>query len=91
MMYNAATAQVASQQGAYLGRLFSKGFRMKGGSPMLPPAKLSLQTEGAVSIGVTDAEGSKAEFASEKYNIGKLGLKKVGNVCLCNRCAPSTW
>ena len=47
------------------------------GSPVLPPAKLSLQAEGTASNGGTDDEESKTEFASEKYNIGKLGLKKV--------------
>lgn len=60
------------------------------GSPVLPPAKLSLQAEGTTSNGGTDDEESKTEFASEKYNIGKLGLKKVGSGCLCNQSSPST-
>ena len=55
-----ATAQVASQQGAYLGRLFSKGFDMSTPAP-LPPAKFSIESD----------EG----FASEKYNVGALGVR----------------
>jgi NADH dehydrogenase FAD-containing subunit len=56
-----ATAQVASQQGAYLGRLFSKGFDMSVASPV-PPTKSSF-------VGIEPA------YASEKYGIGSLAVK----------------
>jgi len=59
-----ATAQVASQQGAYLGRLFSKGFNMATVAP-LPPVKVATGT------------GDESDFASEKYNLGNLGLREV--------------
>lgn len=56
-----ATAQVASQQGAYLGRLFSKGFDMSVASPV-PPTKSRF-------VGIEPA------YASEKYDIGSLAVK----------------
>lgn len=57
-----ATAQVASQQGAYLGRLFSKGFDMAQQSPMPPTKFVNLENESV--------------FASEKLNIGSLAFKE---------------
>ena len=49
------------------------------GSPGLPPAKTSDKQEEKTSSsnGSIDSEGTKTEFASEKYNLGTLGLKKV--------------
>ena len=59
-----ATAQVASQQGAYLGRLFSKGFNMNA----RVPGKVAVGS----AEGVWGADSGAEVYASEKYNLGKL-------------------
>lgn len=74
-----ATAQVASQQGAYLGRLFSKGYKMKD-IINKPPIKISLIESTDPYLNATLSSNNKpdnkitTEFASEKYNIGKIGV-----------------
>lgn len=63
-----ATAQVASQQGSYLGRLFSKGFDMKVSAP-LPPLKLIKDKDS------DNYEHQDIKFASETLKFGSLGTK----------------
>lgn len=57
-----ATAQVASQQGSYLGRLFTKGYDMSKPGP-LPPSK----------AGGGDPQ---VAFLSETINVGNLGVRR---------------
>lgn len=56
------TAQVASQQGSYLGRLFSKGFELNGKDNNVPPSR-ALQ--------------DSSIYASEQIQVGQLGVSKV--------------
>ena len=56
------TAQVASQQGSYLGRLFSKGFELNGKDYKVPPTR-SLQ--------------DSSLSASEQIQLGQLGVSKI--------------
>ncbi len=59
-----ATAQVASQQGSYLGRLFSKGFDMS--APVNVPPSRTI---------ITDNDSGEQYIApSERFNIGQLGV-----------------
>lgn len=68
-----STAQVASQEGAYLGRLFSKGYFMKVPAK-LPPLKKIVE------------ESDDANYFSELVNVGNLAVT-VENIdkvrCLC--------
>ena len=57
-----ATAQVASQQGSYLGRLFTKGYDMSQPGP-LPPSK-------------ADGADPQVAFLSETINVGNLGVRR---------------
>ena len=63
-----ATAQVASQGGSYLGRLFSKGFDMKG-TPGLPPSKRLANSEEN-----TPVDKAQSSYISESMKLGSLGL-----------------
>jgi len=58
-----ATAQVASQQGAYLGRLFTMGYRMEGPVPLR-----------ILSNDSSQSFSDFAPFPSEVVKIGTLGL-----------------
>lgn len=61
-----ATAQVASQQGAYLGRMFSKGFNMKAPFPS-PPARRLLYSD-------NDHDPSQEiRYFSDRFKLGQLG------------------
>ena len=60
-----ATAQVASQQGSYLGRLFSKGFKSR--NNIEPPSRKIIPSF------------EEPFFASEKTNIGQLGIADEEN------------
>ena len=62
-----ATAQVASQQGSYLGRLFSKGFIFR--SEQIP-----LKSSNSLN------EIVQNEYLSEKVNIGSLGVKSESGI-----------
>lgn len=73
-----ATAQVASQQGSYLGRVFSKGYDMS--APVnVPPSRRVLVTVG----GGEEEAGSRGDLSqvspsramSEKLGVGQLGVK----------------
>lgn len=73
-----ATAQVASQQGSYLGRLFSKGFDMS--APMTaPPSRRMGGTVEARPFGTTASDEvvaiSPSKAMSEKLGVGQLGVK----------------
>jgi NADH dehydrogenase FAD-containing subunit len=76
-----ATAQVASQQGSYLGRLFSKGFATVGseGSGMASPEESDDSPTGPTPplrvLAVDESEADK--FASETLPFGKLGVAKA--------------
>lgn len=75
-----ATAQVASQQGAYLGRLLSKGYRLGSYSATEPPYKIIVKPaeESAESTSsTTDSSSNTIDkttvFPSEKLGFGRLG------------------
>jgi NADH dehydrogenase FAD-containing subunit len=55
-----ATAQVASQQGAYLGRLFSKGYNLRA-------AQIPFKVNGVTDVNVSP---------SERLNLGELGIRR---------------
>lgn len=63
-----ATAQVASQEGAYLGRLFSKNYDMK--QPHLSPPSKSVDTARSVD------NSDQKVYMSEKLKVGSLGVKE---------------
>jgi len=65
-----ATAQVASQQGAYLGRLFSRGYSMTG----LAPTRL-LTNNTAPSV-LSQIE--PVSFATDRTRLGTIGLPVEG-------------
>jgi len=76
-----ATAQVASQQGAYLGRLLSKGYRLGSYSPVEPPYKIIVKPvkeddEGSSSSSLPLSNGNIKKstlFPSERMGFGRLG------------------
>ena len=78
-----ATAQVASQQGAYLGRLLSKGYRLGSYSPAEPPYKIIVKpieeesSSSSSSSSLGSSSGSNLEkstvFPSERLGFGRLG------------------
>ena len=65
-----ATAQVASQQGSYLGRLFSKGYTFASADA---PFKRSEVTSSIYEASSGDAS-SDLEYISEKMKMGNVGL-----------------
>lgn len=67
-----ATAQVASQEGAYLGRLFSKNYLMKTPS-FSPPIKLNISSS------------ENDEYFSEKLRFGGLGVDISENEISANK------
>lgn len=73
-----ATAQVASQQGSYLGRIFSKGYDM--GTPVDSPPKrrmavLDASSSGSGSGGSGEEQVLASRAMSEKLGVGQLGVK----------------
>jgi NADH dehydrogenase FAD-containing subunit len=72
-----ATAQVASQQGSYLGRLFSKGYQMGSYSPSKPPYKFMVRTANTQSVNIKETKPVQSPeelYPSEKLRIGRLGV-----------------
>lgn len=69
-----ATAQVASQQGSYLGRIFSKGYDMNTPVDVPPSRKVQLVNENAEQSD-GQLEGSTPRAVSEKLGLGQLGVR----------------
>ena len=91
-----ATAQVASQQGAYLGRIFSKGFSMKTPKVTVPagspgdsapdsdsPATPTVIQLPPYKIRSAEEGDSSAEptFVSDQIGLGRLGVPAELKVC----------
>ena len=84
-----ASAQVASQQGAYLGRLLSKGFKMgayAAGTKVVPPYKVVTEpiAEGsadAASESGDSGAGGASLYPSERLGIGSLGVTQEVRIC----------
>lgn len=75
-----ATAQVASQEGAYLGRLFSKGFEMLTPAPLPPTKKIEIQSLTDLSTDdltttSTSQQRKKERYLSERIKLGQLGVQ----------------
>ena len=71
-----ATAQVASQQGSYLGRLFSKGFDMSAPMTVPPSRRTGQPAETSGSSGSREVVATSSSKAmSEKLGVGELGVK----------------
>ena len=72
-----ATAQVASQEGAYLGRLFNKGFEMETSAPLPPARKIEIQSLADFSDNDSGNANqySTEQYLSERMRLGQLGVQ----------------
>ena len=68
-----ATAQVASQQGSYLGRVFSKGYDMNMPVGKPPSRRIGVHDDGGLGGGAESRSASKG--MSERLGVGQLGVK----------------
>ena len=84
-----ATAQVASQQGSYLGRLYSKGFDMSAPVNVPPSRRVYVEEKAESAAESNTASGSASSYSSssslsmirpskamsERLGVGQLGVK----------------